>query len=181
MSLPHTRVVVWGDPGNGLEVLRQKLSDLGLEVHPVASSEDARAAIHSETVDLVVSWLDGSFVEDKPDPRDFDVVSFVDHKQFLGLSEPCQQRIEGLLGGRQATKPAYHAHTIMVQACAPDHPYYRVYRKARDYWKDEAFGQVWLFDATTGRRTPSGVPKGFLEITTGPAAPVVLPETEVTR
>ena len=63
MSLPRTRVVVWGDPGNGLEVLRQKLSDLGLEVHPVASSEDARAAIHSETVDLVVSWLDGSFVE----------------------------------------------------------------------------------------------------------------------
>jgi len=63
MSLPHTRVVVWGDPGNGLEVLRQKLSDLGLEVHPVASFEDARAAIHSETVELVVSWLGGGFVE----------------------------------------------------------------------------------------------------------------------
>ena len=63
MSLPHTRVVVWGDPGNEFEVLRQKLSNLGLEVHPVASFEDARAAILAETADLVVSWLDGGFVE----------------------------------------------------------------------------------------------------------------------
>ena len=57
MRFPHTRVVVWSDPENGLKALRQKLADLGLEVHPVASLEEARAVIGNETVHLLMSWL----------------------------------------------------------------------------------------------------------------------------
>ena len=57
MSFSHTRVVIWRNPETDWEVLRQKLGELGCEVHPVASFEEARAAILAKNDDLVVSWL----------------------------------------------------------------------------------------------------------------------------
>ena len=63
MAFAQSCVVVWAEPGNGLEYLRLKLRDLGLEVRSVISFDDVRAVILDGNVDLIVSWLGGSFVK----------------------------------------------------------------------------------------------------------------------
>ncbi len=116
-------------------------------------------------------WVDGSFVERKPDPGDVDVVSFCDYDWLNQLGSASQEAVLQLLNGGAATKARYHTHTFLVPACGMGHPYFPQFEAARQYWR------TW-FGRTRPLANPAGPPhpghaKGFLQMPLGEAGPDV--------
>jgi hypothetical protein len=112
-----------------------------------------------------VQWVDGSFVEDKPDPGDVDVVTFCDYDFLNCLPRPAQDALVPLLNGQEAAKAEYHTHTFLVASCAPDHPYFQAFEPIRLYWR-HWFGRTRETPNPPGPNLP-GVPKGFVRIALG--------------
>ncbi len=132
------------------------------------------ARLRAEVSNLGVSamqWVDGSFVEANPEPRDVDVVSFCDYDALNGLVAPAQQTIVQLLNGREATKLRFYTHTFLVPSCPPGHPYHAAFETQRAYWR-KWFGQTREIPNPPGLDLP-GYPKGFLQMSLGNAAPAV--------
>ena len=121
-------------------------------------------------------WVDGSFVEGKPDPGDVDVVSFCDYAFLNSLGTAGQQFVVESLGGGEATKARYQTHTFLVAFCPPGHPCQSVFEQARAYWRIW-FGKTRDIPNPAGPDLP-GLAKGFLEMTLGVAgqAPAIASE-----
>ncbi len=49
-------------------------------------------------------WVDGSFVEENPNPKDVDVVTFIDYERLNAVSPQAQVFAKGILDGRERTK-----------------------------------------------------------------------------
>ena len=122
-----------------------------------------------------VQWIDGSFVENR-EPRDVDVVHFVDFDLANTLDQDAQRFIMDVLGGRQATKAAYNAHCFFVFACDPDHPFHETYERLRRYWR-KWFGTTRARSDSKGRTIP-GRKKGIIRLNLGDEQelPTVWPE-----
>lgn len=110
-------------------------------------------------------WVNGSFVTNKPDPADVDVVTFCDYAQLNSLSDAAQAFLLQYLNGRELTKAKYSTHAFLVPCCDSGHAYFATFEAARVYWR-KWFG--------TPRPTPNpprpdapGQPKGMLEIPLG--------------
>ena len=58
-------------------------------------------------VEFVVHWVNGSFVTNKTNPNDIDVISFYDTDYFNRLDEDKRKEIIRILNGRVNTKPDY--------------------------------------------------------------------------
>ena len=98
---------------------------------------------------IATQWVNGSFVEKRPvPPNDVDVVTFHDYTRFNGLEAGVREHVERLLGGREATKAAYHTHAFLVLSCESDHAYFVVFEHWRAYWRN------W-FGKTRDRPSPS--------------------------
>ncbi len=54
-----------------------------------------------------LQWVDGSFVTDKLDPGDIDIVTFMNLERLNALSPEDQAAVERLVKGRECTKAAY--------------------------------------------------------------------------
>ena len=121
-------------------------------------------------------WVNGSFVEGKPDPGDVDVVSFCDYDFLNSLGYERQRLVVQLLNGREATKSRYQTHTFLIPSCPPGHPYRLVFEQARVYWRTW-FGKTRDIPNPPGPDLPGRV-KGFLQMTLGEAgqAPVISSE-----
>lgn len=116
-------------------------------------------------------WVDGSFVEGKPDPVDVDVVSFCDYDSLNQLVADTAQAAVQLLNGRESTKVNYHTHTFLVPSCPPGHAYHSVFEMWRRYWRNW-LGRTREIPNPPGPNLP-GYRKGFLEMTLGAAAPAI--------
>lgn len=121
-------------------------------------------------------WVDGSYVEGKPDPGDVDVVSFCDYAFLNSLDTEGQRFMVQSLNGGEATKATFQTHTFLVVFCPPGHPYRPVFDQARAYWR-AWFGKTRDIPDPPGPDLPGRV-KGFLQMTLGEAgqAPVITPE-----
>ena len=120
----------------------------------------------AEAADLpAVQWVDGSFVEAKPDPGDVDVVSFVSADRLNDLDEAAQEAVASLLDGHESTKPRYQTHTFLVPHVAPDHPYREVYEAARAFWRNW-FGRTREY-APIGGGPWRKAPKGLVQLNLG--------------
>jgi len=128
---------------------------------------------------IATQWVDGSFVEGKPNPGDVDVVSFCDYDFLNNLDTQSQKFVVECLNGREATKATYRTHTFLVASCPADHPYHAMFEAVRVYWRNW-FGKT--------RDTPNppdpdlpGRLKGFVQMTLGDAnlAPIVATERGV--
>lgn len=111
-------------------------------------------------------WIDGSYVTNKTDPDDIDVVTFVDVGLLDALQgTPAEAFVLRVLAGGPATSPVYRSDSYVVAVAPADHPNHDAFMKARDYWR-KWFGQM---------RTllgPDGVPlpprsKGILQMELG--------------
>jgi len=118
-------------------------------------------------------WINGSFVEGKPQPRDVDVVSFVDGPSWDRLAGEALRQAHRLLHGRERTEAKYGCHAFMVRVHPPSHPKGSVFEQWREYWR-------WLFGWTSckeGRAEPAAHHiKGIISISTGHDAPYVADE-----
>ena len=104
---------------------------------------------------LARQWVDGSFVESKPDPEDVDVVTFCDYDELNALRDEDQRFVEERLAAGEATKMPYRTHTFLVPSCNSEHEYYGVFEHYRRYWR------TWFGTTRTGQR------KGIIEMAIG--------------
>ncbi|MBX3175914.1 MAG: hypothetical protein KF886_00995 [Candidatus Hydrogenedentes bacterium] len=113
-------------------------------------------------------WVDGSYVTDKADPDDVDVVTFVEIDLLNALFIDQQNVVRQLLHGREDTKEKYGCHTFLVPCCDPSNRFFGVFERQRLYWRK------W-FGSTRGTVAPNGTPgpgreKGFVSLVLGDAS-----------
>ena len=112
--------------------------------------------------------LDGSFVSNKNDPGDVDMVLFVDATVIDNLT-PIQRAQFGALTSGQQTKATHMCDAYYCLTFPETHPQFVQFRQMRKYWMGE-FG----FDRNE-------VPKGIVQIQLAPAPPAPqLPSPAVT-
>lgn len=119
-------------------------------------------------------WVDGSFVTNKLDPRDVDVVSFCDTDYYNTLDKELQDAIDDLLDGLESTLPDYSVHSFLTLSAPPGHPEYRDFEILRDHDR-KWLSKTYVEDPLTGERTETTQIKGFMEMILGEpwAAPVI--------
>jgi hypothetical protein len=117
---------------------------------------------HSEEIVALVGsceqLLDGSFVTNKNDPGDVDMVLFVDAAVIDNLTPIQKSEFFALASGPQ-TKATHMCDAYFCLTFPETHPQYPQFRQMRKYWMGE-FG----FDR-------SEVPKGIVQIQLAPPAP----------
>jgi hypothetical protein len=110
---------------------------------------DRRQALF-DLVPLEYEWLDGSFVTAKQNPRDLDVVTFIEGTAIDSLSKADRDRLlEHFL--RPRTKLRFGCDAYLVAIRPPAHPSFNLYERQRRYW-----------DTWWGHER-DGTEKGYLE------------------
>ncbi|MGJ4929158.1 DUF6932 family protein [Bradyrhizobium sp. HKCCYLS2038] len=102
--------------------------------------------------------LDGSFVTNKNDPGDVDMVLFVDASVIDNLSSSQKAEFAALTAGQQ-TKATHLCDAYFCPTYPETHPQFQQFRQIRKYWMGE-FG----FDRQE-------VPKGIVQVQLAPPAP----------
>lgn len=116
-----------------------------------------------QLINEYVQLLDGSFVSNKNDPGDIDLICFIDGDTLDSLPPADQMKVKALLNGK-VTKATHLCDAYFCPSYPENHPNYQYYRPQRKYWMGE-FG----FDR-------SDVPKGIvvlerkINVTAAPAA-----------
>jgi hypothetical protein len=95
--------------------------------------------------------VDGSFVSNKNDPGDIDLVCFVDAEKLDSLRPEEQLKFKELVSGKE-TRAKYHCDAYLALTFPPEHPNFSEARTLRKYWMGE-FG----YDRTD-------IPKGIVFI-----------------
>jgi hypothetical protein len=107
----------------------------------------------ADFVVLGKQWLDGSFVTDKNDPGDADVVTFLDPDEVDQLPPHRVIMLQGLMGGPY-TRGLWRCDSYYIAEYPLGHPYRQTYEQYVQYWNGH-FSKV--------RGSPSTV-KGFVEV-----------------
>lgn len=125
---------------------------------------------------IATQWVNGSFVEGKPDPGDVDVVSFCDMDFVNNLNSEAKQFLVQYLNGREATKATHSTHSFLVVSCSAAHPYYATFEAARVYWR-KWFGKTRDVPHPSGPTLPGRL-KGFVQMALGDVslAPIIATE-----
>lgn len=111
-------------------------------------------------------WVDGSFVTNKVDPDDVDLVTFVDAELLDSLAgTPAEEFIMGTLAAGPATPPQYRSDSYLVAVAASTHPGHDAFMLARDYWR-QWFGQMRTLLGPDGEPLPPNS-KGILQMELG--------------
>lgn len=130
------------------------------------------AAAHSI---VATQWVNGSFVTDKVDPGDVDVVHFVDYDHLNELPAAAVHFVRRYLCDTGWDKHDYRTHSQLVPACDPGHPQYDLCQQHRQFWR-RWFGRERDLVAPDGT-VAAGSPKGILEVAlSGPEQPPGLRE-----
>lgn len=113
-----------------------------------------------------VHWIDGSYVTDKTNPDDIDVVTFVDVDLLDSLEgSPAEGFIVQALAGGAATPAIYRSDSYVVAIAPAHHPDHDAFLKARDYWR-KWFGQMRSLLGPDGNPLPPRS-KGILQMELG--------------
>jgi hypothetical protein len=122
----------------------------------------------------LLQWIDGSFVEEKVNPNDVDVISFADYEILNALNEGKRNYANDLLGTGKTRD--LHTRSFFQPSCSPKHPYFPVFENQRQYWRR------W-FGHTRQRRNSDNelldsIPKGMVKMWVGPSdkVPVISEE-----
>jgi len=83
-----------------------------------------------------VEFLNGSFVSNKADPGDIDMVGFMDLDAVDALSEDQQNALLGLFAGK-ATRATHLCDSYFVPSVPDHHPLFDKLRAQRKYWMGE--------------------------------------------
>ena len=88
-------------------------------------------------------WLDGSFITNKIDPDDIDIMSLVDASK---LTENNEKHVKSLFiyhdhSNRGYLNSKYNCDPFVIAVYPPSHKYYHLTLKSIDYWYG-AFGHV---------------------------------------
>jgi hypothetical protein len=130
---------------NGLTRWRRELSGLGIEG---------------------LQWIDGSFVTDKVDPDDVDVITFCDYDTFAASLAGRESVLGFMLNSREATKPAYRVHTFLSLACVRGHGGFSLFESDRtDFLR--IFSFVTKVEKGVKVRDMAKEPKGWLSMSLG--------------
>ena len=98
-------------------------------------------------------WVDGSFVEDKINPNDVDVIVWVDSRQFIALSKANHDFLFGIFNDPiKSCKYIYRTHAFLEPIFHPGDGQYGYYKSRLDYWRR------WL------STTASGDSKGMISL-----------------
>lgn len=133
--------------------------------------DEAEVVVSSAT-----QWVNGSFVTDKIDPDDIDVVTFVELDLLNALFIDQQNIVKNLLNGREDTKKKYGCHTFLVPCCDASNKFFGVFEMQRLYWR-KWFGKTRDTVTSAGTTIP-GHQKGFVSMVLGDptGAPSISPE-----
>jgi len=122
----------------------------------------------------LLQWIDGSFVEEKMDPNDVDVISLADYDILNSLGGEKRNYANDLLDSGKMRD--FHTHSFFQPSCSKEHPYFPVFENQRQYWRR------W-FGHTRQRRNGDNelldsIPKGMVKMWMGPSdkVPVISEE-----
>jgi hypothetical protein len=101
-------------------------------------------------VPIMTQWIDGGFVEDKDDPSDIDLCTFLDGPTVEQLTPPAQEALARVVA--HEAKGLFGCDAYVVLVYPHGHEAYEAYLKSRGYW-DNWWG-----------RTRDGQVKGYLEV-----------------
>jgi len=96
-------------------------------------------------------WVDGSFVSNKINPRDIDLVNLIDHKSVDKYEKELKQFT------RQMSKEKYGVDGYIVRIYPEGHPKFVRTQSDLVYWEN------W-FSKTRMNRRKQRFPKGFIEL-----------------
>jgi hypothetical protein len=114
-------------------------------------------------IDECIKFLDGSFVSNKNDPGDIDMVCVIDGDKVDGLSPADQAKLQALVAG-PVTKASHKCDAYFCPMYPETHPKHSQTRSQRKYWMGE-FGYDRL-----------DVPKGIVVVEVKPSlTPPVTP------
>jgi hypothetical protein len=145
----------------GLHVVtEQQFRDTFVNAFPPSSSRHRlflkwqrhKAAI-SSIITIEKQWIDGSFVTDRPNPRDVDVVNFILADDIDKLALGQQALLENLVSGHD-TRDVWGIDSFLVPAVLDGDPRRPLVKQQEDYWLD-LFSRV---------RDNDSLRKGFLEV-----------------
>jgi hypothetical protein len=111
-----------------------------------------RAALAS-VIPFVCQWVDGSYVTNKLDPADIDVVTIMDGLVFEALAPALQDMVGALVAGK-GTKALWGVDSYAIFTFPDDHASKVAEKAATDQW-DAFWSRV--------REDDDGV-KGYLEV-----------------
>ena len=110
-------------------------------------------AFAAEVTTNFIQWIDGSFVTNRTNPRDIDVVNFID----FAIYEEKQDKIEQNFRLHGASKLYPRVDAYVVKLYPKNHERYWVTEYDSVYW------QNW-FSETRKNRANKIYPKGFIEL-----------------
>lgn len=103
---------------------------------------------------ILSQWVDGSYVTDKPDPADVDVVTLLDGPTLDGLDSGQRALLLPLTDGA-VTRTIWGVDSYILPVYPDGHPLKSPAKRQEGYW-------VNLWSQVRGQPTAS---KGFLEVT----------------
>ena len=95
-------------------------------------------------------WLDGSFVTQKLNPKDIDIVTFLDYRVFKSKEEALERYWSFNMEHKKLD-------TYFVIEYPPDHPLHHLTLHDQTHWKN-------IFGATRADELGVRHPKGFLKL-----------------
>lgn len=114
-------------------------------------------------------WIDGSYVTDKVDPDDVDLVTFIDFDLLESMaSTPAEDFLTSALGAGPKTPPIYRSDAYIVAVAPAGHPHHASFSKAYDYWRNW-FGRMRTLLGPDGEPLPART-KGILQMGLGNTA-----------
>lgn len=90
----------------------------------------------AKIINECVQFIDGSFVTNKNDPGDIDMVCLIDGDTVDALAPAEQTKLAALLSG-PATKATHKCDAYLVVTYPETHPAYPAARQQRKYWMGE--------------------------------------------
>ncbi len=125
--------------------------------------------LRANAVDCGVSgtqWLDGSYVTNRMDPDDIDLVTFIDVAHLNALQNtPAEAFLVNALAAGPKTPARYRADSYVVAVAPAGHPLHASFEKARDYWR-KWFGHMRTILGPDGEPLPARS-KGILQMGLG--------------
>ncbi len=96
-------------------------------------------------------WVDGSFLTEKSDPNDVDVVFWFPQVYYEDGTEQQQEYIRWLTSNEEDPKASFRCDTYAEPIVREDEPEYDLHVSTMEYWRDAVLG----FAANSGK--PKGI------------------------
>lgn len=97
-------------------------------------------------------WIDGSFITTKRNPKDIDLVSFIDYRDY----EKSTRILEAKFSARKA-RQSYQVDAYIVPIYPEDHKKHAIYHSDSLYWRN-------LFGKTRVNRAKRQFEKGIVQL-----------------